>query len=531
MKNRFRQFGVLVLALLVIATAGCGTPQKVASPAQGKQLDGVTVDPNATLVVGLKGPVLTLDPANYRDLVTESVLRNIFDGLVTTTPDGKVVPEIAESWKTVSPTEWDFKIRKGVTFQDGTPLTVNDVKFTFDRLIKDGAINGKTSPRKGLLGPLKSIQIVNDRTVRFIFSSPWPIFLPMLAHEQIVPKAYVEKVGESYFAQHPIGAGPFKYVKGNLNSQIVLERYDKYYGGPPDLPPVGPAQVKTLIFQVIPENSTRLASLMSGDLQIAQAVPTDMVPQLQANKNVTVKMTGSTQMHMFEMNVKKAPFDKVQVRQAMNYGINMQQIVDKVLNGYAVRAAGPVLPSSPALDKSLKPYPYDPQKAKQLLREAGYPHGFPLVIDTEAINQVVAQAAASDLQKIGINATVRVWDWGVLKPLLVKGERDMVLTDWGNSDQDPSDLLGPTLRGNGRGNYSFYNNPEVNKLLDKANLSVNDTERYQLYGQAQKTIYDEAPWVFGYVMKNIEGMTKQVVNYRPSRDSMLTMMRVGIKAK
>ncbi|MDI6880305.1 MAG: ABC transporter substrate-binding protein [Desulfitobacteriaceae bacterium] len=531
MKKSLMQLSALWLVLLLIGVVGCGAQQNVDSKVQGKDLNGVKVDPNATLVVGLKGPVLTLDPANYRDLVTESVLRNIFDGLVTTTPDGKVVPQVAESWKAVSPTVWEFKIRKGITFQDGSPLTVNDVKFTFDRLINEGAMDGKTSPRKGLLGPLKSVEVVDDSTVRFNFSSPWSIFLTMLPHQQIVPKAYLEKVGGAKFAEHPIGAGPFKYVEGKLDDKIVLERYYKYYGGSPDVPPVAPAQVKTLIFRVIPENSTRIASLMSGEIQIVQEVPTDMVPQLQANKNTEVKMTESTRMHMFEMNVKKAPFDKVQVRQALNYAINMQQIVDKVLNGYAVRPAGPVLTTSPALNKDLKLYPYDPEKAKQLLKDAGYPKGFPLVIDTEAVNQSIAQAAASDLQKIGIDASVRVWDWGVLKPLMLKGERNMVLTDWGNSTQDPSDLLGPTLRGDGRGNYSFYNNPEVNNLLDKADISVNDQERYQMYGQAQKIIYDEAPWVFGYVTKNIEATTKQVVNYQPSMDGMLTMTDVGILAK
>lgn len=536
MRKNSKSIASLLLVFMLVLLAGCGSQETSsnssgsAQPA-GKDLNGSKVDPNATLVVGLKGPVVTLDPANYRDLVTESVLRNIFDGLVGTTPDGKVVPEIAESWKAISPTVYEFKIRKGVTFQDGSPLTVDDVKFTFDRLINEGAMDGKTSPRKSLLGPLKKIDIVDDSTVRFEFSSPWSIFMTMLPHQQIVPKAYLEKVGGAEFAKKPIGAGPFKFVEGKLDDKITLERYEGYYGGSPDVPPAAPAQVKTLIFRVIAENSTRMASLMSGDIQIAQEIPTDMVPQLQANNNTDVKMTESTRMHMFEMNVKKAPFDKVEVRQAMNYAINMQQIVDKVLNGYAVRPAGPVLTTSPALNKDLKPYPYDPEKAKQLLAAAGYANGFPLVIDTEAVSKSIAEAAAADLRKIGIDASVRVWDWGVLSPLLKKGEREMVLTDWGNSTQDPSDLLGPTLRGGDRGNYSFYDNKEVNDLLNNADTSVNDKDRYDMYKKAQQIIYEEAPWVFGYVTKNIEGTTKNVVNYEPSMDGMLTMTDVGIKAK
>ncbi len=532
MNKKTLKVTAILLVLGMIMLTGCGTKAASVEKPAATTLNGQNVDPNATITVGLSASVLTLDPANHRDRNTETVIRNMFDGLVTRTVDGKIVPEIAESWKLNSPTVWEFKIRKGITFHDGSPLTADDVQFTFERILKEGALgNNLSSPRKGLLGPVTSVVKVDDFTVQFNLSSPWPIMEQMLPHQQIVPKAYVEKVGSEEFAKKPIGAGPFKFVEGKLDERIVMERYDKYYGGSPDLKPVGLAQAKTVIFEVIPETSTRLASLMSGQIQISQKVPADMIDKVKADNNLLIKSAEGTTVTMFQMNLKQKPFDNVKVRQAMNYAVNIQQIVDTALGGNAVRLAGPVLATSFAVNKDLKPYPYDTAKAKQLLSEAGYPNGFALVIDTEADLKTIAEAAAADLQKVGINATVRIWDWGVLKPLLLKGERSMALTTFGNSTQDPSDFLEPTLKAGGGGNYSHYANPEAATLIDQAKISLVESERKDLYVKAQAIIYNEAPWVFGYAMKQTEASSKKIVNWESSMDSRINLHDVGILAK
>ena len=235
MKDRLWTRLVLLPALILIAVclAGC-------QPAEEEK----AVEDDYTLVVGLAQTILTLDPANHRDRVTETVIRNIYDGLVTRTPDGKVVPEIAESWENPEPTIWEFKIREGVKFHDGSTLTVEDVKFTFDRIIKENAMEGETSPRQGLLGPLKEVEIVDEHCPLYL-EEPWPILLAMLPHQQIVSKAYVEEVG-SDIATRPMGTGPFKFVEGSIDERIVLERFEDYYGGSPDIPPVRPAPARGL---------------------------------------------------------------------------------------------------------------------------------------------------------------------------------------------------------------------------------------------------------------------------------------------
>ncbi|HED24493.1 MAG TPA: ABC transporter substrate-binding protein [Firmicutes bacterium] len=523
---------LLVLLFCVSPLTGCETSEEPVVDGDEEvdetEDEETGVDEDYTLVIGLAQTILTLDPANHRDRVTETVIRNIYDGLVTRTPDGVVVPEIAESWENPEPTIWEFKIRDGVKFHDGSDLTIEDVVFTFNRVIQEGAMEGETSPRKGLLGPVVEVEAVGDDTIRFILEEPWPILLAMLPHQQIVSKAYLEEVG-SDIATSPMGTGPFKFVEGSIDERIVLERFEDYYGGSPEIPPVGPAPAARVIFEFMPEVSTRVAAIQGGDVHIIHNVPPDMVSTLEADPNVVVKTVDGTRMHMFEMNCDMAPFDDVRVRQAINYAIDMDAIVDNVLLGYGTTVAGPLLPHGFAVHPDLQPYGYDPEKAKELLTEAGYGDGFELVIDTEDVLKDVAYAAASMLQDIGIEASVRIWDWGVLRDQLIEGERMMCFGNWGNSTLDPSDLLVPKLRSNDRGNYSQYANPELDALLDAAEIAVDRDEREELYHQAQEIIYNDAPWVFGYVGLEIEACRANVVNWEPSTDSRINLHDVALE--
>ena len=485
MNRKARKVTSLLLALLIAFTLyGCGGTKDVSTDPGNKDY---------TIVVGIPEAVATLDPAMHRSRVTETVLRNMFDGLVTRTPDMEIVPEIAESWESVSPTEWVFKIREGITFHNGEVLNADDVVFTYDRILKEGGVDGQTSPRQGLLGTITSVEKVDDYTVRFILSKPWPVFLSMLPNQQIVPKDYITEKGDAYFAENPVGAGPFKFVSANLSEEVIMERYDDYYGGAPDLEPVGTAPAKRVIFKVIPEPSSRIAALQAGEINIMQDVPASSVDLLKSSDNVVVKTISGTRVNFFAMNVTKKPFDNVKVRQAMNYAINIDEIIKSVLEGSAKAMAGPVLTDSFAYDQTLKPYGYNPEKAKQLLSEAGYPNGFSLVIDCEAPEKEIAEAAAIQLRNIGVDASTRVWDWGVLSPLLDSGERQMVMNYWGNSTMDPYDLLNPMFMTDGPGNYCKYSNSKIDQLLTEAGSIVDVDERKSEYDEVQQILYNDAP--------------------------------------
>jgi peptide/nickel transport system substrate-binding protein len=336
-------------------------------------LHDVTRKDGETISVGMNvNAFVTLDPAMHRDRDTETVIRNMFDGLVTRTRGFEVVPELAEAWQQEGDTAYVFALRKGAKFHNGDPVTADDVVFTFERVLNEGAVGGQSSPRKGLLGPLSKVEKIDNSRVRFVLDKPFPVFLQALVHFQIVPRKYIEAVGDAAFARNPIGAGPFKFVRGKLDSEVVMERFDEYYGGSPDLPPVGPAKIKRVVFKAMPEPSTRVAAILADEVSIIQAIPADLVDRLSQADQVEVMSTEGTRSYQIELNNAKPPFDDVRVRRAVNYGIDWKVILKGIYRGYGRRLATCFLPSGFGHKPDLKPYPYNPQKAKALLKEAGY---------------------------------------------------------------------------------------------------------------------------------------------------------------
>jgi peptide/nickel transport system substrate-binding protein len=319
-----------------------------------------------TVVVGLRNDsIAPLDPG-IPPTDREAVLRNIYDALVGHTPDGKVVPQLATSWHKVGPAVYDFTLRSGVRFQNGDPLTADDVVFTFERVLTPGGISGVSSTRKDLLGPILRVQKLDPSHVRFVYSASFPeeLVLQSLVHFQIVPQKYMQQAGEQGFIAKPVGAGPFRYVRGALNSEVVLERYDGYWAGP--------AKLRQVVFRMMPDPSSRIAALLSGEVQVIQEVPPDLVDRLRASPNVEVKTAEGTRSYEIEFNTKAAPFDDPRVRQAVNYAINWDPILRDIYHGYATRLSTAFLPNGFGYDPTLKPYPYDPAKARALLQDAGY---------------------------------------------------------------------------------------------------------------------------------------------------------------
>jgi len=340
-------------------------------------LHDVELTEGDTVVVALATDTLfALDPAaSYRDRETETVIRNMFDGLVNRTVDGKVVPELAESWDiTDDGKSFTFTLREGVTFHNGAELTADDVLFTFEKIYGLGDFAEPTS-RSGLILPSgASVELtkVDDRTVQFSFSQPFPVFLQGLVHQQVVPKDYCLEVGEEGFAEKPVGTGPFMFVSGQLNDQITVEAYPDYYGGSPDLAPVGPPKIARAIFRMMPEPSTRVSSLKAGEVHIIQNVPVDLISDLESADNIDVLFTEGTRNYAMELNNATPPFDDVRVRQALNYAINWEPILSQIYGGNATRLPTAFLPSGFGYKTGLEPYEHDPDRAVELLTEAGY---------------------------------------------------------------------------------------------------------------------------------------------------------------
>lgn len=474
---------------------------------------------NDTIVVGIHADIQNLDPHNFRHRETETVLRNIYDGLVTRGPDMQPVPELAESIRQLDERTWEFVLRQGVLFHDGTEMTAEDVAFSINRYVQEGAMAGMTSPRKDLLGPVTHAEAVDTYTVHIHMSEPWTVFLPYLVHHMIVPKS----VGDG-LVEVPIGTGPFKFVEWVQGSHIVLERFDEYYGGAPDLGRRGPAPARRVVFRIIPETATRLAALRAGEIDIMTLVPVHAIGDIISHPDLELRPVAGTRSYFMEMNVRRAPFDDVRVRQALNYALDIDLIVDEFLDGLGQPLTTILSPLSFGHNDELQPYPYDPAKARELLAEAGYPNGFTFNLSVEDHRRDIAEAYAFMLSEVGINVNIVPWgDRNAMVDAMARGELDAMLTDWGDSTMDPTGIFIPKLRTGDRGNYGGYSNVEVDRLIEMAESTLDREERAALYWQAQEIVYNDAPFVFEYITQELYAQSKRISGWDPIPDSRINL--------
>ena len=475
--------------------------------------------------------IVTLDPAAYSDRATETVVRNVFDGLVTRTVDNEIVLELATAYRWLDSETIEFDLKQGVRFHNGEELTADDVVFTFERIL----FQDIGAERRGFIQEVESVEEVDDWTVRFNLKSPWPVFLQMLVHNQIVPKDYLTQVGDAEFARKPVGAGPFKFVEGDLDEQIILERFDDYYGGAGALPPVGPASLDRVIFRMMPDVSERIEALLSGEAHIIQNVPSYEVPKLIGNSDITIKTTVGTRPKFIDLNVTRPPFDDVRVRQALNYAVDADGILAKVASGYGVTLSGPLSPANLYADPDLVPYSYDPERARALLEAAGYKAGdISFVIDAYGPYVEIAETVARQLQAQGMDVTVAVSEYNVLKPLLLNCGRQAFLRDWGDSAFDPVGYVEAKWQTRaegasaGRGNYACYSNLEVDELIKIGASEPDPEKRREVYYVMQHLIYADAPAVFLYVPQEIEAASAATHNWAPSPDSRINLHDVWL---
>ena len=498
-----------------------------------------------TIIVALAQAPISLDPADHRSRESETLIRNMFDGLVTRDTTSGVHMELAEEMNWIDDQTLEVTLRQGVKFHDGTEMTADDVVFTFDRIIQENAIEypePHTSPRKGLIAPLESIEKTGDYMVVMHFSGPWPPAMQLIVHQQILPKHYLEEVGTQSFLEKPVGLGPFAFVSAQPGlEEVVLERFDDYYGGAPDLEPVGPACVSGAIFRVIPEASTRVAALLAGEVDIIQAVPPELLDTLAQTPGIQVKTAAGSQPKWMELNVNEPPFDDVLVRQALNYAVDKDLIIETIYGGRAVALPGPLSPFNNFINESLQPYPYDPDGALEMLAEAGWSDSngdgildrggqpFSFTIDTLEEWRPLAEAVADQLRLIGLDTSVRFWEYSVVREQLLAGERMAYLDDWGDSAFDPVGHFEAKWHGfladqpYGRANFSGYNNERVNELTLLGETTADEAARQEIYDEAQQIVYDEAPAVFLILPDEAEAASERVQNWEPAADSRINL--------
>ena len=441
----------------------------------------------------------------------------------------KVVPQLAESWTALNDTTWEFKLRRGVRFHNGDAFTAEDVQFTLERVVKEGAMDGKTSPRKGLFEPISAVKVIDDYTVQIETEKPWTIIPLMLTLQEIVPKNYMGKVGSQGFQKNPISTGPFKFVSSEEKELLILERFEDYYGGSPENPPVQKAPMKYLIFKTVPVQSEQIAMLKKGESDIIYNVPSVTVPILKITPDIKVLSCPATRSFFAEINCIKPPFNNPKVRHALNHAVDIQGVVGRILQGHGTVLPTVLLPNAFAFNSSIKPYPYNPELAKKLLNASGFPVGRPITINCTKSDREFASIITAFLTKIGLKSEINIVDSKKPKTLGKNAEWDIFVGSWGNSTLDPVGILVPKFKTGGRGNYSNYSNEEVDKLLSQAESTLDPKLRENCYKKVQEIIYRDAPMIFGYTAEEFYTIRKRVKNIIPSSSGMINMHDVYIE--
>jgi peptide/nickel transport system substrate-binding protein len=381
-------------------------------------------------------------------------------------------------------------LRQGVRFHDGTPLNADAVVFSLTR--------PEAVFRDFQAEFISQITALDPFTVQIVLKMPFAPFISTVAGTafSIVSPMAVQHFGES-FTSNPVGTGPFKFVQWDRDDKIVLEANDTHWAGRPSL--------NRLIFRSIPDNSVRLMELQQGNLHAMEFPNPDEIPLIRGDAQLELLMQSSLNVGYLAMNMDKPPFNNLKVRLAINHAINKVEIVERLYQGTGIPAKNPIPPTLWSYDDSIEDYAYDPELAKQLLAEAGYPDGFEATLWALSVPRsyipdglALAELLQAELRDIGIKAEIVTYDWEIYVSKILNGEHDMVMLGW-NSGDDPDDLFysllsipaaeKPIL------NLSFYRSDEMQDVLERARTTTNQDERIALYQEAQAIFHRDAPWV------------------------------------
>ncbi len=486
------------LLFIIFASLAClaiGSPPALAQPAGPDKL-----------VIGLPGDQETMDP--HMHFQRSGILMNInmYDSLLHKSKKLEYEPSLATSWKALSPTTWEFKLRRGVKFHNGDPFTAADVKFSIERVLNPQ----QKSPQYGNIRSIKDIRTPDDYTVQLVTDRPSPLMLERLVFFPIVPKAYLQKVGDQAFANTaPVGTGAYKFVEWKRDRYLLLEAFDAHWRGK--------APIRYLVYRPIPEVATQIAELKTGGVDLIRNLAPDFMPDIKAQPDLYVSTVPILRTHWVLLDMREAPFNNKLVRQAANYAVDKQGIVTKLMGGLGQQVATVVNPMAFGYDPNVPPYAYDPAKAKQLLAQAGYPNGVDNTIHVSVPeNRPMAEAIAQMLTEVGIRTKLKIWSPGAAfsKVLATDGKAiPGYYSSWGYFSIFDADAILYPLYHTESGGWvgKFYTRiPGLDGMIEEARSTVDVEVRKRIYSRIQTLIREEAASLFLFHQYDMLGINKRI---------------------
>ena len=468
--------------------------------------------PPGTVIVAVRTAPNTLDPRFANDETGQRIGQLVFSSLMDLGDDLRATPTLAERLDHPDPLTYVATLRRGVKFHDGRELSAKDVVYNYAQYLDPTFV----SPFKGAFRVLESVRALDDYRVEFTLKEPFAAFPIQLVTPPIVPAG----AGPD-FGTHPIGTGPYRFVRYDVDDKVVLAPFDDYYGGPP--------RNRGLVVRVIPDDTMRGLELRKGSVDlVVNDLPPDMVYEFEKEPRFTLAHAPGLDYAYIGFNMRDPAVSDKRVRHAIGYAINQRAIVDYLRRGLARPAVGLIPSQAWAFEPDVRQFPYNPDRARQLLDEAGVrdPDGdgplprlrLTLKISTNEETRLQSTVIQEDLRRVGIELEVRSYEFATFYADVVKGNFQLFSLQWvGGALVDPDILrrvFHSTQTPPAGFNRGYYNNPEVDRLIDLASAATDESERKKDYGEAQKLIAEDAPYISIWNRTNVAVAQRQVSGLR-----------------
>lgn len=481
---------LLIVCLALTVFAGCSKTaggENAGNTGSGTETSGgAAASAKDTMIIGHWGDPPTLDPNNAMNDCTFRVTTNVYDTLVRMDSSFASQPCLAESWSISDDgLEYTFKIRQGVKFHDGSELTVDDVVYSVER----GIGCAKSPPS---YSNVDHVEAVGDNSVKIVLKTPSNITLARLAlpFAPIVSKAYVEKVGEETMGREPMGTGPFKFVSWTVGEKVIIEANEAYWDGAPSL--------KKIELVVIADTSAALLNLESGDIDAYCDIATSDYEVANSNSAVKINEGAALGYEFLQFNLSKAPFDDVRVRQAVTYAIDKASMLIGINDNIGTVVDTVVLEGAVGYTDKVATYEYNMEKAKALLKEAGYGDGFSCTIHVYMdLYAKYAQVLQSSLYELGIDAKIVQEELSAYKVSTQNGNYDIAISGCSFTAMDVYEAVGESLDSSliGETNTSFYNNARMDELLAASQATADEEKLAEIYSEILVKISEDLPLV------------------------------------
>lgn len=507
---------------------GDGTGSGTTGDGNSKAMSEVVIAPTT-------GPT-TLDPQNHRESTTATILIHFYDGLVARDNNMEIQPRLAKSWKNPDPQTWEFTLKEGVKFSNGEEFTAETVKYNLKRV--SGQLKGaKTLPIKDQYTAIDTIEVLGDYQARVNLKRPDPLFLETQAGLLYVPKKYTEENGFKALNDNPVGTGPYELENWTRDQRLVQTARSDYFRGKP--------AIDTVTWRPMPESSSRLAGLIEGSVDLIRSANPRSAKRLENAEKTKLKSVRSARSAALWMNLEQnIPgrdgslfYGKPKLRKAVNYAIDVDSIIKNILQGYGYRSHG-WAPSKQFVgyNSNVQSYPYDTEKAKQLLEEAGYGDGFSarlLVPRARYFKGVAAsEAIATQLGKVGIDVELKAVEFGQFAEQTANHKMpEFMFAAWGNSTFNALDAYIPLVKSDSifsllpdEGRQEWVKT--VDEKIDQASRMSNRKELDAILQELEMLMHEHAPFVFLFQYEDLYGVNSDL-KWNPRSDEMMYMYRSG----